>query len=315
MQGRFEDIAFEEPTEQMLRLLALAIQHTGSEETQRALATEGQKLATEAWALGARVGTLNQGEFAQVFSAAMPLHPSVALVLSPLFRKLAQNERSLFAFLASGEKFGFQEFLAQHKWTPNAADVYRLDDAYDYVATALGAALYTHHRGKLWAEVQSALERLHGATETEIRLAKAIGLLQAIGYSAGIPASRDWLRFALNRAEDNGDKIDAAIRSLEQQRVVVYRRHADSYALWEGSDVDIEERIQEARRAVIDPGRNMVSYLSEHVPLRPLVARRHSYRTGTLRYFDVRYTDREHLDAVLTADCVRQTGGLFTASR
>jgi hypothetical protein len=60
--------------------------------------------------------------------------------------------------------------------------------------------------------------------------------------------------------------------------------------------------MQEARRAVIDPGRNMVSYLSEHVPLRPLVARRHSYRTGTLRYFDVRYADREHLDAVLTAD-------------
>jgi hypothetical protein len=126
VQGRFEDIAFEEPTEQMLRLLSLAIQHTGPEEAQQTLAIEGQKLATEAWALGARVGTLNRDEFAQVFSATMPLHPSVALVLSPLFRKLAQNERSLFAFLASGEKFGFQEFLAQHKWTRKAADVYAI---------------------------------------------------------------------------------------------------------------------------------------------------------------------------------------------
>ena len=99
--------------------------------------------------VGARVGTLDQTEFVQVLSAAMPLHPSVALVLSPLFRRLAQNERSLFAFLASGEKFGFREFLGHHKWTPNATEVYRLDDAYDYVAAALGAALYTHHRGKL----------------------------------------------------------------------------------------------------------------------------------------------------------------------
>ncbi len=302
VQGRFEDIAFEEPTEQMLRLLALAIEHVGPEDATKRLVAEGQKLAAEAWGLGARVGTLSENEFIQVLSAAMPLHPTVALVLSPLFRKLAQNERSLFAFLTSGEQSGFQDFLTQQHWTPTAADLYRLDHAYDYVATALGGALYTHHRGKVWAEVQSALERLREATETEMRVAKAIGLLQAIGYSAGIPASRDWLRFALRQAGESDDKLDAAIRWLEERSVVVYRRHADSYALWEGSDVDIEERIQEARRAVVDPARNMVSCLSEHAPLRPMVARRHSYRTGTLRYFDVCYADRGNLEAVLVAD-------------
>ena len=99
----------------------------------------------------------------------------------------------------------------------------------------------------------------------EIRLAKAIGLLQAIGYSAGIPASKDWLRFALKRAEGDSDKIDEAIRSLERRRVVVYRRHADSYALWEGSDVDIDERMQEARRRLLIRARRWsVTFRSTH---------------------------------------------------
>ena len=35
------------------------------------------------------------------------------------------------------------------------------------------------------------------------------------------------------------------------------------------------------------------------MPTRPLVARRHLFETGTLRYFTVRYTDLENFDADL----------------
>src|SRR5436305_692786 len=82
------------------------------------------------------------------------------------------------------------------------------------------------------------LERLHDATSLEIRVAKAIGLVQALGYSAGVPASWDFLRCALGSAEVREKSIDAAIKALEDRSAVVYRRHAGSYALWEGSDVD-----------------------------------------------------------------------------
>ena len=87
----------------------------------------------------------------------MPLHPTTAMVLGPLFRRLAQNERSLFAFLTSGEPFGFQDFLRTHQGNLKSSEVYRLDRLYDYVTTALGSALFAQHRGKHWAEVQSAL--------------------------------------------------------------------------------------------------------------------------------------------------------------
>src|SRR4029077_3724195 len=105
------------------------------------------------------VGGVESRELVALLRACSPLHPTVSLILGPLFRKLAQNERSLFAFLTSGEPFAFQQFLREHRWSKNSGEFYRLDELYDYVTTALGGALYSQHRGKLWAEVQSALDR------------------------------------------------------------------------------------------------------------------------------------------------------------
>ena len=300
VQGRFEDIAFEEPTDQVLRLLARAVEHGGPEPVRNSLEQHGRELAGEAWSLGCRSGAIEKREFASLLAACMPLHPSVSLLLGPLFRRLAQNERSLFAFLASGEPFGFQEFLRQHA-SGKSGEVYRLDQLYDYVTTALGGALYSQHRGKYWSEVQSVLERLNSASPLQIRLAKMIGLVQALGYSSGSPASKEGLRFALSGGKIGDAEIDEAIDELVRRSVIVYRRHAGSYALWEGSDVNIEGRVEEARRAV-DPARGFTSYLAEFAPPRAQVARRHSLRTGTLRYFDVSYADRTSLATVLQQD-------------
>ena len=214
--------------------------------------------------------------------ACYPLHPLTALVLGPLFRQLAQNERSLFAFLASSEPFGFREFLHDH----TAKDgPYRLDRLYDYVMASLGPTLFAQHRGKLWAEVQSALDRLHDASDLEVRLAKGIGLLQALGPASGVTASRVSLHVAMKGAGSD-EEIEAAIQSLARRSIVVFRRHTGSYALWEGSDIDIDDRLQAARQSV-ERDQNLASFLTRQMPPQPSIARRHYFQTGTLRYFEV----------------------------
>lgn len=310
VQGRFEDIAFEESTDQVLRLLAQAIEHRGPESLRGSLERHGRELAAQAWALGSRIGALEKRELVDLLAACSPLHPSVTVVLGPLFRRLAQNERSLFAFLSSGEPFAFQEFLRTVSWGPKTGEVFRLDRLYDYVSTALGSALFSQHRGKFWAEVQSVLARLHQASPLEMRLAKAVGLLQALGYSAGVPASRDFLKFALSGAQTADNEIEAAILALEKRSIIVYRRHANGYALWEGSDVDIDNRMRDARRAV-DPKRELTAFLEELAPPRPLVARRHMLRTGTLRYFEICYADRATLESALTQEPTQADGRII----
>jgi len=61
-----------------------------------------------------------------------------------------------------------------------------------------------------------------------------------------------------------------------------------SYALWEGSDVDIDDRLQAARQSV-ERDQDIAAFLMREMPPQPLIARRHYFQTGTLRYFDASY--------------------------
>jgi hypothetical protein len=294
VQGRFEDVPFEESADQVLRLLAHAIRQEGEDMQLKPLRRQAKARAEEVAGLGVRCGSMAQAELQVSLADCYPLHPLTALVLYPLFRQLAQNERSLFAFLGCSEPFGFQDFL---RITTLKGGVYRLDHLYDYVMASLGPSLFAHHRGKLWAEVQSALDRLHDASVCEVRLAKTIGLLQALGSASPIPASGSALQVALKGAAADAD-IEEAIQSLSRRAIVVFRRHTASFALWEGSDVDIEDRLRAARQSV-ERDQNLASFLTRHFPPQPLIARRHYFQTGTLRYFETCYADRGSLQADL----------------
>ena len=108
VQGRFTDVAFQEPPEQLLRLLGTALEAHFPDDVSGAYAREVDA-CLNADALAEARARL---PLADLLPACAPLHPLTALLLWPLFRgKFAQNERSLFSFLTSHEPFGLQEFL------------------------------------------------------------------------------------------------------------------------------------------------------------------------------------------------------------
>src|SRR6185437_12628487 len=90
VQGRFEDVAFEERSEQLLRLLSHAVRHQGEDAELRPLRKQAKALARAAASLGVRAGSMPAAELQECLAACYPLHPLTALVLGPLFRQLAQ---------------------------------------------------------------------------------------------------------------------------------------------------------------------------------------------------------------------------------
>jgi len=310
VEGRFEDIAFEEQTEQILRLLSHAIQREGDQKSVAALNLHAQTLCGALTTLGMRVGSLGQSELNRLLTASFPLHPLTSLVLGPLFRQLAQNERSLFSFLTSNEPFGFQAFLKEQDTCQETLEPFRLDRLYDYVTSALAPSLFAHRRGKVWSEVVLALERLKSATDLETRLAKTIGLLQAIGPSSGVSATAPALAVALQREALPEESVRDALSSLTKQSIAVFKKHAGSYALWEGSDVDLDARTQEAGKA-LGHDRDLASVLTGFAPPQPLVAKRHYLQRGTLRFFEVCYVGCANLQSELTRDLGEADGRLL----
>ena len=92
--------------------------------------------------------------------------------------------------------------------------------------------------------------------------------------------------------------LKTALNTLKKRSIAIYRRYNKTYALWQGSDVDIEARLREAERHIDTKGA-LATDLQRYLPTRPFVARKHLFETGTLRYFDVRYTNLENFDANL----------------
>ena len=289
VQGRFEDVVFTEPTEQVLRLVGAAL-----EKPSAVISKENLLTATE---LGLIPQQLNENEFTSLLRECLPLHPTVALLIGPLFKRFAQNERSLFAFLNSSESFGLQDFLIQRDYDGSMLPKYTIADLYDYLDATQGNELFTSSNGKKWAEIESALMQIPNASELSLSLIKTIGLLGIVRDTVpNLKASEELLRYAL----DNGDRefdndFFNAITTLKKRSIVTYRRHNDVYVLWEGSNIDIEERLREAETHV-DTKDALVTDLSRYMPTRPLVARRHLHQTGTLRYFAIRYTDLDNFE-------------------
>ncbi len=291
VQGRFEDIAFVEPTEQVLRLIGSAIERTSEGKE------ENLSLPND---FNLKPNQLTESEFSELLKNCLPLHPIVALVIDSIFRRFAQNERSLFAFLSSNEPYGLQNFLSTQHCNGTFSPLLSIANLYDYLKTNMGHRLYASRNGKKWAEIESALDRLPDPSSMQIQLIKTIGVLNIVGeVIPNLKASEQLLHYALDdNTERFTSEFEIALAALKERSIVIYRLYNKAYALWEGSDIDIEAKLREAERHIDTQGA-LAADLSHYLPTRPLVARRHLFETGTLRYFVVRYTDLENFDADL----------------
>jgi len=306
VQGRFQDLAFQEASDQVLRLIGSALSREGEPKELTPLL----KLLVDGVA-----DATNRGDFpdkkklAALLADAAPLNPVTALCLGPLFRsRLAQNERSLFAFLAGTETHGLREFL-NVDLPPRLPDaLYPVDRLYDYAATVFAGRM-SGHMGHHWAQVDVALRRLpQSATSLDAKVIKVVGVLSALGESTGLKASSRVLCAALGDGTPAGRAaIEKAIDRLKAASILVYRKYRDAYQLWEGSDLDVEQLIESAVRK-IDPRTSLVDRLRRIAPPRPMVARRHLFETGTLRYVEVQYADEGILEQDLNKSSLDADG-------
>ena len=258
IQGRFEDIAFQEPPTQQMSLLANALHYSD----QKALPTAWQtttidQAVEEEWT----PALLQEDEFRQLCQKAAIFHPTTFIAIPYLFQKLAQNERSIFAYLTSSEPKGFQSFL-------QSTDVVRqvlLADLFDYLTANYQGRLYSTLRARPLTEALERIESTSNLLPLDIRLLKTIGLLNWLAEIGPFQASAKSLHFAVGGEDVGRDQIAQRLEALERQSTIVFRRFNQSYVIWQGSDVDIEERLQDARRHHLD-GFSVAQSIQEYLP-------------------------------------------------
>jgi hypothetical protein len=272
IQGRFNTLAFLEPIEQSLRLVAAAFDsHCPLPPT-----TQAQ---LEAWvtilaAEGALPHGMDKHNAQDLFAQCYPLHPLTTLILPVLCQKVAQNERTLFSYLSSQEPFGLRFRLAHTllgEWVMPA-------DLYDYfMLNHLGGFSdpLTYHR---WVEVVTALERFDVATDDPaIGVLKTIGLFNLVGGQRGLKASLAILQLAF------GETFTQHSQRLAAASIIHFRSFNQEYRVWQGSDFDLASSLQQA--LVEFENLPLADKLNALAPFKSVVARRATIESGTLRSF------------------------------
>ncbi|VEN73287.1 conserved hypothetical protein [Candidatus Desulfarcum epimagneticum] len=285
VQERFQSVQFAESAATTIRMIAKAIRH--SKSLPKAV---GDKISEELSTLKRKEAPLplglNFSSFEKLAKDAWPLHPTVLLAIPHLFRRLAQNERSIFSYLTSLEPYGFQEF-SKRELTEEDHFV-RLKDIYNYLLANFEVGLSRLPHAKRLLEANDIIHSKAQLTVDEVDLIRSVALLNVLGEMCPLGATNRLMASAAS----NINKIESKLDTLRSQSILTYRRLDGTYRVWEGSDVDIHARMKEARRKLQMEGKSLYETLSQHLPSRSMVARRNSLETGAHRYFKIVYSER-----------------------
>lgn len=280
VQGRFEVVPFLESAEQTLRIVGKAIEQPKKLPSTVVIQTE--QIANLLAKVNALPSSLDKQSANQLFQQCYPLHPISALLLPLLCQKVAQNERTLFNYLGSSEDFGFQDSL---KRLESIGDWIYPWEIYDYFISNQPAAVVDHLTHRRWTEIVTALERLGDDNPDAVKVLKTVGLLNLIGAQAGLKASREILNYCLH----DPDAVANALEVLQKRAVLQLRKYNNEYRVWQGSDFDLELRLQEER------GKLGVFSLAERLGKQhgrmPIVARKFSIQKGAMHYFTTTFAD------------------------
>jgi len=274
VQGRFVDLIVNAAGDEQIELLSRAFE---TEHRPKRASKLSQTIADTV-----RAGRPSSApDLASTLESCWPLHPVVACLLGPISRRrFGQNQRSLFGFLNSAEPFGFQDFLRD----ASDSQLFDPERLWNYLRTNLEPAILASPDGHRWSMAVEAIERCDaiGGTATQLRVLKAIALLDLFRERSGLLATDRLLATCVGLTEATG--VGEALKQLQAWSFIAYRKHLGAYAVHAGSDFDLEQALSETLNSIREVDLRQLRALAG---LQPILAKRHYHETGALRWFDV----------------------------
>lgn len=285
VKGRFKEVVFNEPVEQLLFLASSYLQEnelfpkTPNIKNQQKL----YNLAFDTKFINSSVALTKE-----LADNIYPMDLFSAYILTLAIQKYGQNERSLFSFLESEDQNSLKYFVPSENETFNIADVYNYIEYnfYSYLAEV-------NQDSTSWTALKVAIERVEALFDSQeiidaYKLIKTIGLLN-IFAKAGATLDKDFLisyaKLALGIL-----KPEPIIDKLIQAKTIRYAIYKSQYVLFEGTDLDIDVELLEAG-TVLRKGVDFINKLKKYFDLNYIQAKAISYQKGTPRFFEFIISD------------------------
>jgi hypothetical protein len=294
--GRFEELLFDQPLEQLVGLVASAFR-VKVEHLPPAIKRAARENMAKAIDLGWFGAVSNRQSLLDQAPSLFPLQPMLLPVLVKFFSRFGQNERSLFSFLYSSETNAIRAFAEQHDIGDGFFGMHQF---YDYVRSSIGNRLHTRALSSRWSQIESVIDASPGSNVEEIAMLKTVGVLNMLD-DLKLTAQEEALFVALEKTCLPKCDFAATLGKLRnKKRVLYYRGSAGGYCLWPYTSVNLELKYAEAEK-IVRKDTNAVEAVTGLLQHRPIVARRHYVETGNLRYFDLIYVKASELENAITS--------------
>ncbi|MFL3663345.1 MAG: hypothetical protein ACJ04Q_05030 [Flavobacteriales bacterium] len=277
VKGRFQEITFNEPVEQLLNLASkYFIEQLGEtkEDNYSKRLVQLQK--------NNHIFSMKNDYFEQLKNSLYPLDGFSAYVLTLALQRYGQNERSLFSFLQASDNLGLNDSTRKDS-------IFSISSVYDYLLSNFYNTLTTKASSDYsnWNAIKNALQRVETIDVSNHLIAeellKTIGLL-SIFASKGAKINNDFLiEYLSNRYSKKS--VDEVIKELDKNKIIRYSKYDFSYKLFEGTDLDIEEALVKAENQVSEDI-DIVPKLETYFEFPIITAKANSYKTGTPRLFE-----------------------------
>ena len=291
VKGRFREIAFNEPIEQLLFLASEHLEQKESVKASLELIKDSIRLFTNAKAFHFQIDSLRG-----ISEKLYPLEITAAYVVTSALQRYGQNERSLFSFLEANDVTGLN-FHVRNSYDKREKQVpfYSIAHVYDYLTFNFYSFIYSryNHDFTAWKTIKATIEKAESvfdrSTDDYVKIIKTIGLLNIFTLSGSLLNKEFLIKYASLAL--NIPNADALINELESRKIIWYRNYHNCYVLNEGTDLDIPLALIEAGNKVSEIT-DVTTLLKKNYQLPPIIAKEITYKKGTPRLFEYQISEQ-----------------------
>ncbi|WP_026765130.1 hypothetical protein [Sediminibacterium salmoneum] len=283
VKGRFREITFNEPVEQLLFLASEYVADNFDNKASKGQIEQCLRLAETTKAFN-----FNKDFVKEISTKLFPLDILSANILTLSLQRYGQNERSLFSFLESTDHTGLSKFNKREN------PFYNLSCVYDYLNFNFYSFITSKYNPDFssWSSIRSSLEEVERAFDTHIndyaKTIKTIGLLNIFSASGSILDGNFLIGYLETACGISNAKT--IIQNLETKNIIRYRSHSKRYILFEGTDLDIQTALIEAGNKISEVS-DITALLNKYFQFTPVFAKLYSYETGTPRFFEFKISE------------------------
>lgn len=247
VEGRLKEYLFVMSSRNQYELIGAAIRKKGAFARQYPM--EGRfrnrkETVRESYLLPVFSALFSREEFEEILGkGCYPLAPAAAYLLASVSEKAAQNERTIFTFLANDEHGSLARFIQSYAGGCDICAGAEL--VYDYFQTLLRRSDRAELHNE-WLKADYALSKC--TDEWERKAVKATALIRLAGNQEELPANDTSISLSLGLSKQQAGPAREAVARLLDRKILVWRSKGGFYDFKNRVGIDLERAVEERSR-------------------------------------------------------------------